>query len=60
MTLAKSRDREEGEGEHMQMQSIMRFMQMQLNGSIYLNFQIIFVITLPLNKEKLSPLYSKT
>ena len=60
MTLAKSRDREEGEEEHMQMQSIMRFMQMQLNGSIYLNFQIIFVITLPLNKEKLSPLYSKT
>ena len=44
----------------MQLQSIMRFMQMQLNGSIYLNFQIIFVITLPLNKEKLSPLYSKT
>ena len=60
MTLAKSRDREEGEEEHMQLQSIMRFMQMQLNGSIYLNFQIIFVITLPLNKEKLSPLYSKT
>ena len=60
MTLAKSRDREEGEEEHMQLQSIMRFMQMQLNGSIYLNFQIIFVITLPLNKEKLSPVYSKT
>ena len=60
MTLAKSRDREEREEEHMQLQSIMRFMQMQLNGSIYLNFQIIFVITLPLNKEKLSPLYSKT